>query len=206
MLLHDNPFWRFSLGLYQVQRFEEACLTLQDESGANINLLLFALWSSRQKLRLAPDWQQAFRQFHNWNQDFTQSLRLQRRQLKTLAARGDRHEHGPLHRMREHLLKAEEYSEQQEQAILYYYYQQRQGLVVCEEPQAALIANLIECFDDAQTLNVAALLTLLTLYLDESEAEEVAAQVIARVQARADVIARPLVAASLEDKKGQMDQ
>ncbi|MDR9467608.1 TIGR02444 family protein [Marinospirillum sp.] len=171
MLLHDNPFWRFSLSLYQLQRIKAACLQLQDESGANINLIFFALWVSRQQLRFSPDWQQAFQQLENWHQDYTLPLRRQRSELKLLAERADRHENGPLHQMREHIVKAELLAEQQEQAVLYYYYQERKGLIPCEDRQAALIENLTYCIDDPTRVDNEPLKVLLAVMLEEQEVE-----------------------------------
>ncbi|SFX57004.1 TIGR02444 family protein [Marinospirillum alkaliphilum] len=171
MLLHDNPFWRFSLSLYQLKRIKDACLQLQDESGANVNLLLFALWVSQQQLRFAPDWKQSFQQLDNWHRDYTLQLRRQRNELKVLAEKADQHEDGPLHRMRDHIMKAELLAEQQEQAVLYYYYQERQGLLDCENKEAALIENLCNCFEDPTQVDDAPLKVLLGVLLDERDTE-----------------------------------
>lgn len=172
MLQHDNPFWRFSLSLYQLKRVKTACLQLQDEAGANVNLVLFALWVSQQRLRFAPDWQATFSQLENWHEDYTLSLRRQRSQLKHLAERADRHEEGPLHQMHQHLQKAELLAEQQEQAVLYYYYQQRQGLLVCEDKQAALFENLVASIPDPTAIDNEPLQVLLGLLLDQEIVEE----------------------------------
>src|ERR1700730_10459129 len=39
-----SPFWRFSLQFYRLPGVAEACINLQEESGADVNLLLFLLW------------------------------------------------------------------------------------------------------------------------------------------------------------------
>lgn len=184
MLLHDNPFWRFSLGLYQLKRIKEACLQLQDQAGANVNLLFFALWVSQQQLRFHPDWKQVFQPLTNWHQDYTLPLRRQRRDLKRLAEKADRSEDGPLHQMREHLRKAELLSEQQEQAVLYYYYQERQGLLDCDNKQAALIENLSCCFEDSALVDAAPLKVLLGILLDEQDIDPVAARLREQLERR----------------------
>ncbi len=171
MLLHDNPFWRFSLSLYQLKRIQDACLQLQDESGANINLIFFAIWAAQQRLRFSPDWRSNFQQFDNWHNDYTLQLRRQRNELKVIAEKADRNEHGPLHRMREHILQAEKLAEQQEQAVLYYYYQERLGLIDCENRDAALLENLSSCFEDPRQVDDAPLKVLLGILLDEKDVE-----------------------------------
>ncbi|WP_114416715.1 TIGR02444 family protein [Marinospirillum perlucidum] len=184
MLLHDNPFWRFSLSLYQLKRIKDACLHLQDEGGANVNLLFFALWVSQQQLRFSPDWKTTFQQLENWHRDYTLPLRRQRDELKLLAERADRSENGPLHQMREHLLKAELLSEQQEQAVLYYYYQERQGLIPCEDKQAALIENLTHCISDPTHIDNEPLKVLLGIILEEEQVEVACVQLREQIEKR----------------------
>ncbi|HKJ73673.1 MAG TPA: TIGR02444 family protein [Alphaproteobacteria bacterium] len=43
----DNPFWDYSVSLYGRDGIKDACLTLQDEAGADVNLLLFFCWSAQ---------------------------------------------------------------------------------------------------------------------------------------------------------------
>ena len=171
MLLHDNPFWRFSLSLYQLKRIKDACLQLQDDSGANINLLFFAIWTAQQRLRFSPDWRTTFIQLENWHQDYTLQLRRQASELKLIAEKADRNESGTLHRMRDHILKAEVLAEQQEQAVLYFYYQERMGLLDCENREAALIENLTHCFEDPRLVEDAPLKVMLSILLDDEELE-----------------------------------
>jgi len=171
MLLHDNPFWRFSLSLYQLKRIKDACLQLQDDSGANVNLLFFAIWTAQQRLRFSPDWRQTFVQLENWHRDYTLQLRRQRNELKLIAEKADKNEDGPLHRMREHIQKAELLAEQQEQAVLYFYYQERQGLLDCENREAALLENLTYCFEDPRLVDDEPLKVLLNIMLDEKDVE-----------------------------------
>jgi uncharacterized protein (TIGR02444 family) len=48
-----SPFWRFSLAFYRRPGVAEACIALQEESGIDVNLLLFLLWHAAQRRRLA---------------------------------------------------------------------------------------------------------------------------------------------------------
>lgn len=171
MLLHDNPFWRFSLSLYHLKRIKDACLQLQDASGVNINLIFFAIWVAQQRLRFSPDWRTSFQQLHNWHKDYTLELRRQGNELKLIAEKADRNESGPLHRMREHILQAEQLAGQQEQAVLYYYYQERMGLLECENREAALLENLVNCFDDPRLVDDEPIKVLLGILLDEKDVE-----------------------------------
>jgi len=39
-----SPFWRFSLRFYRRCEVADACITLQEQAGVDVNLLLFLLW------------------------------------------------------------------------------------------------------------------------------------------------------------------
>ncbi len=51
----ESPFWRFSLRFYGRPDVAPACLALQDDAGADVNLLLFLLFLAEQKRRLSPE-------------------------------------------------------------------------------------------------------------------------------------------------------
>jgi uncharacterized protein (TIGR02444 family) len=48
-----SPFWRFSLQFYRLPKVADACIALQEETGVDVNLLLFLLWQARQRRRLS---------------------------------------------------------------------------------------------------------------------------------------------------------
>ena len=50
-----SPFWRFSLQLYRRPGVADACIALQEEAGADVNLLLFLLWQAGQRRILSVD-------------------------------------------------------------------------------------------------------------------------------------------------------
>ena len=47
-----NLFWEFSLEYYAKAGIKDACLMLQDEYGADVNVVLYALWLARQRRSL----------------------------------------------------------------------------------------------------------------------------------------------------------
>ena len=49
-----NPFWTFSLALYDQPGVAAACIELQDRHGLDVNLVLFACYASARGIRLAP--------------------------------------------------------------------------------------------------------------------------------------------------------
>jgi uncharacterized protein (TIGR02444 family) len=75
--------WEFSCALYAKPQVAETCLRLQDDAGANVNLLLWALWLEKNQLILTPQRlcvaQSAIQQ---WDSDYVQVLRQLRRELK----------------------------------------------------------------------------------------------------------------------------
>ena len=50
-----TPFWRFSLHFYRQSGVSEACITLQDDCGVDVNLLLFLLWLADDGQLLSTD-------------------------------------------------------------------------------------------------------------------------------------------------------
>ena len=47
-----SPFWRFSLRFYRRREVADACITLQEQAGVDVNLLLFLRWHATQKRAL----------------------------------------------------------------------------------------------------------------------------------------------------------
>jgi uncharacterized protein (TIGR02444 family) len=82
---HD--FWRYSLRVYREDGVQGACLALQDEALADVNLLLLCGWmasrgSSLDQRRL----RQAIARVHAWQSEVVAPLRQARRAHKRLAA------------------------------------------------------------------------------------------------------------------------
>jgi uncharacterized protein (TIGR02444 family) len=49
----ESPFWRFSLRFYRQPAVADACIRLQEETGVDVNLLLFLLWHATRKRALS---------------------------------------------------------------------------------------------------------------------------------------------------------
>src|SRR6266566_4144710 len=79
-----SPFWRFSLRLYRQREVADACITLQEEAGIDVNLLLFLLWHATQKRALsAPEVAELERRVAPWRNMTVVPLRTVRRALKS---------------------------------------------------------------------------------------------------------------------------
>ena len=81
--MSDNALWAFSLGLYGRAGVAPACLALQDEAGADVNLVLFLLWcaATDRPLDAAAIWA-ADGRVAPWRGDVVEPLRAVRRALK----------------------------------------------------------------------------------------------------------------------------
>jgi uncharacterized protein (TIGR02444 family) len=80
----SSPFWRFSLQLYRAPGVAEACIKLQEEAGADVNLLLFLLWHGVQQRRLSTQEVERLEQkIAGWRDLAVIPLRAIRRALKS---------------------------------------------------------------------------------------------------------------------------
>jgi uncharacterized protein (TIGR02444 family) len=112
-----NPFWDFSLKLYASPAVQRACLELQDESGVDVNVLLYMLWQASRGHRLTDDDARAvLAVVEPWRADVVVPLRTARRNLKSppagLDARG-------AEALRSIVKKAELEAERLQQAALF---------------------------------------------------------------------------------------
>lgn len=78
-----HPFWRFSLRIYRAPGVQEACLALQEDCGADVNLLLLCGWlgcdgRALDKRRL----RQAMACVATWQSDVIAPVRAARRAIK----------------------------------------------------------------------------------------------------------------------------
>jgi uncharacterized protein (TIGR02444 family) len=76
-------FWRFSLRTYRQSGVAEACLALQDEYGADVNLLLYCSWMGRCGRKLdSRATRSAMAAVGRWQKDVVWSLRRARRAIR----------------------------------------------------------------------------------------------------------------------------
>jgi len=80
----DNPFWQFSLKIYQHEKVKEACLSFQNQEGINVNLLLLCCWLAYGVEEISQfEFHQACSRITAWQQQVTHPLRQIRQYLKT---------------------------------------------------------------------------------------------------------------------------
>jgi uncharacterized protein (TIGR02444 family) len=78
-----SPFWRFSLQFYRQPGVADACIALQEESGVDVNLLMFLLWNAMRRRKFLPDhvdWIES--KICPWRESAVVPLRGVRRALK----------------------------------------------------------------------------------------------------------------------------
>jgi uncharacterized protein (TIGR02444 family) len=79
----ESPFWRFSLRFYSRPAVAAACLALQDEAGADVNLLLFLLFlAEHRRVVTRDDIARLDDAVRAWRDDVVKPLRELRRVLK----------------------------------------------------------------------------------------------------------------------------
>ena len=109
----SNPFWEYSLKLYELPHVAEFCLGLQDAinkpgNAANINLLLFCCWAGSKGLVLTKDdFDDLESTIGDWHTNTVLPLRSQRRVI------------GISDQQKQNLLTQELAAERTEQDILF---------------------------------------------------------------------------------------
>ncbi|HXF52738.1 MAG TPA: TIGR02444 family protein [Hyphomicrobiaceae bacterium] len=85
-----SPFWRFSLAVYADPEVAKVCLELQDEAGADVNVLLYMLWAASRGRRLsADDVRPIVAAVEDWRKGVVVPLRTARRSLRAPPAAVD---------------------------------------------------------------------------------------------------------------------
>ena len=83
MQSETTPFWRFSLHFYRQAGVSDACVTLQDDCGVDVNLLLFLLWlAANQRLLSGDDVKRIDDAVRGWRNLAVIPIRNLRRKLK----------------------------------------------------------------------------------------------------------------------------
>ena len=78
--LSDNPFWDYSLIHYSRPEVASACLELQEDIGANVNLVLVCCWlGSFGQVLTVQDLDEAEEVIRDWNEQVVEPLRRVRR-------------------------------------------------------------------------------------------------------------------------------
>ncbi len=80
----DNPFWRFSLAVDGRDGVPEACVSLQDQCGVDVNVLLYLLYRAVGGEALRPESVARLdASVAVWRRDVVQAIRTARRALKS---------------------------------------------------------------------------------------------------------------------------
>jgi uncharacterized protein (TIGR02444 family) len=112
----NQPFWTFSLNCYARPGVAEACLTLQDAHGLDVNLLLYALWLADRDQQLTPGHYQSLTEaVLPWHREVVAPLRQLRRQWRGKPAAAV---------LREQVKALELSAERQQQDSMWDFYQQ----------------------------------------------------------------------------------
>ncbi|MCV6606058.1 MAG: TIGR02444 family protein [Porticoccaceae bacterium] len=129
-----NLLWRYSLALYS--DIEPWCLQMQDEYGADVNLLLLCCFAGDRGCRLSsPQLEEARQCIASWQQHLVEPLRQLRRQLPSAPL--DKHYSSA----RQLLLDAELNAERHSQNQLWLWWQQ-QSEASLQPAAKAIVANL----------------------------------------------------------------
>lgn len=82
----ENPFWNFSLAIYNDASIKEACHIFQDTYSANVNLVLFAYWLGYAVHDIShEEFTHTCNSVAVWNKEVTKNLRKMRIFLKGIS-------------------------------------------------------------------------------------------------------------------------
>lgn len=80
--LNPDEFWLFSLNIYALQNVKKLCLTLQDQHGADVNLLLLALYADSKGITVVDQALDALLAVSaDWQENKLAPMRLKRQSL-----------------------------------------------------------------------------------------------------------------------------
>lgn len=85
----QSHFWDYSIALYGSPGVAECCLELQDRYGADVNLLLLAVWLGARGARLdRAGWAELERRTRSWQDEVVGRMRAVRRELRAMLDHG----------------------------------------------------------------------------------------------------------------------
>lgn len=152
-----DSLWDFALALYARDGVEAACLTLQDEAGADVCELMWHCWLDSHGL-VANDAREApLGEIRDWQAEVTQSIRHLRRRLKPHAQQSKN-----MATLRGHLKEAELLAEQETLCQLQALSQTPHCVRQRRPDDASLATRLASCLMLYGPAQQAALLTLTT--------------------------------------------
>lgn len=109
----EISLWDFSLYHYVRPGVSDCCLLLQDEHGANVNLIFWALWLGHRDKHLdAQLLTQARAAINEWDCNYVLPLRQLRRRMKMEFGAGDKSIEAVRERIKQAELLAEKYMQE----------------------------------------------------------------------------------------------
>tara|TARA_R110002110_G_scaffold36071_12_gene120841 strand:+ start:4268 stop:4762 length:495 start_codon:yes stop_codon:yes gene_type:complete len=113
----DNPFWDFSLKVYGQTGVPSACLRIQADFGADVNILLYLCWLGARDVEVsAADIGKIIDAADHWHRQIVVPLRQVRNKLKSDSLGADKTE---AESFRSSVKRLELTAEQLEQNLLY---------------------------------------------------------------------------------------
>ncbi len=115
--LEDRPFWTFSLDVYTRPGIADACLSLQDQYGCDVNMVLFCCWAASTGAGRLDDqiMVAAVASVDQWQAEVIEPVRSVRRRLEAELTHVD---HETAAELRVEIGAAELHAESVEQDIL----------------------------------------------------------------------------------------
>ncbi|MBA2653570.1 MAG: TIGR02444 family protein [Gammaproteobacteria bacterium] len=152
-----HPFWNFSVKIYREPIVEESLITLQNERGLNVNIVLFCCWFALCDQGRIPksDLKQILINIQPWHDRIVLPLRRIRQQLKEQL-------NPPWPEIRNEILRQELASEQIEQLIMLEQYAYK------TRPIRTTFQKIIDICK-----NIAVYCHLLQVYLDASDCSSI---------------------------------
>jgi|TARA_B100000315_G_C14589145_1_gene594778 uncharacterized protein (TIGR02444 family) len=83
-VMEDNPFWNFSLDFYGREGVADACLKLQDQFGADVNIVLYCCWVAVERAEILEKAElvEIMAVIEPWQTGVVQRLRQIRQEMK----------------------------------------------------------------------------------------------------------------------------
>ena len=133
----SNTFWDFSVSNYGLPGVADTCLSLQDECGLDVNVLLYAAWVAAMDRRLTEQHLAEMEQVITpWRERVVRPLRVLRRQWRDYSQATD---------LRDSIKQLELQAEQQQQDMMSAFYAAAGPLPPASRPTRENLALAARC-------------------------------------------------------------
>lgn len=141
----SNPFWDYSLSVYDAPGVADACLSAQDDCGVDVNFVLYAAWlAATDRLLTVEHLAMLEAAVARWRTHAVQPLRRLRRDLKSLPGAEE---------LRRQVAALELTAERRQQDIMWQCFSDAPPLPLSS---SALVANLDSVFGAVGTADARA--------------------------------------------------